>query len=87
MSAFAFRDRPSALRSEPPGNVSPSCDDVGREHRTSRSAASGLETEALDRLFEQTALDRIVIDDQNTLGHVIRNFTFTEAVQAISKLN
>ena len=53
----------------------------------SRSAVPGFETEALDRLFEQTPLNRIVIDDQNTLGHVIRNFTFTEAVQAISKLN
>jgi hypothetical protein len=53
------------------------------ESLLSRSAASGLETEALDRLFEQTALDRIVIDDQNTLGHLIRNSTFTVAAQSV----
>ncbi len=34
-----------------------------------RTAGLGLESEPLDRLFENTSLGRIVIDDQNTLGH------------------
>jgi hypothetical protein len=33
------------------------------------TARLGFETETLDRLFESTPLGRIVIDDQNTLGH------------------
>ena len=36
------------------------------------AAGLGLEAETLDRLFENAALGRIVIDDQNTLGHGTR---------------
>ena len=33
------------------------------------TASLGLEAKTFDRLFENTTLGRIVIDDQNTLGH------------------
>jgi hypothetical protein len=48
------------------------------ESLLTRTARLCLEAETLDRFFENTPLGWIVIDDQDTLGHGARNFTFTD---------
>ena len=43
----------------------------------------GLEAEPFDRFFEDAALGRIVIDDQNTLGHLHATLLLTRITTVI----